>query len=368
MNLHVYLHIPYCYKKCPYCSFISYEKSFDTKQNYLNTLTKQIENFFAFENEYIIKTIYIGGGTPSLLKFNEIKSILDTLKKNRISKDCEITIEINPNNATKSYLEQLKEIGINRVSLGIQSFIPKKLLFLGRLHTANQSFKSIENAIEFFDNTSIDLIYGFEDFRDFQEDLHYALTFPIKHMSAYILSIEKGTQFYKQNIYLSEENIEKQFLYLVKFLKANKIYQYEVSNFSKKGFESKHNQAYWQNYNYIGFGVSASSFINGIRFKNTNKLSEYIKKISENNSPIDYKEKLSTNKKIKEAFVLGLRTIKGVNIKSFNQKNNCDVEKLYKPQLLKHYNLKTLKKVNGSIKIATTKKILISNYILSDFI
>lgn len=368
MNLYVYIHIPYCYKKCPYCSFVSYEKTLDTKQNYLNALIRQIENFFAYNNKYLIRTIYIGGGTPSLLKAQEIQLILEELKKNKISKDCEVTIEINPNNARKSYLEQLKEIGINRVSLGIQSFSDKKLRFLGRLHNAKQSFKSVEHAIEFFDNTSIDLIYGFEDFSEFQEDLHHTLSFPIKHISAYILSIEKGTPFYKQKISLLEENVEKQFLHLVKSLKANKIYQYEVSNFAKKGFESKHNQAYWQNCDYIGFGVSASSFIGGVRFKNTNRLDEYINKISENKSPIDYKEKLSAQKKIKEAFVLALRTTKGVNIKKFNLEYNCNIEKLYEPQLSKHFNLKTLKKTGSSIKIANTKTFLISNYILSDFI
>jgi len=368
MNLYVYIHIPYCYKKCPYCSFVSFEKALNTKKSYLIALKKEIEDFFSDNNQYTIQTIYIGGGTPSLLKPDELHSILDNLRKNTVSKDCEITIEINPNNANKTYLKLLKEMGITRVSLGIQSFNNKKLQFLKRLHDSHQSFQSVENTLEFFENVSIDLIYGFEDFSNFQEDLKYAVSFPIKHISAYILSIEKGTLFYKQKITLSEENVEKQFLYLVKFLKTNRIYQYEISNFAKKGFESRHNQAYWQHYNYIGFGLSASSYINGIRYKNTDKLGEYIEKVSEGKHPIKKIEKLGPKRKIKEAFVLGLRTINGVNIDQFNNRYNCDIENIFKSQLSKHYQLKTLKKVNGSIKIATPKKLLISNYILSDFI
>ncbi len=304
MNIYVYIHIPYCYKKCPYCSFTSYEKSLNTKQNYLIALSKEIENFFNQNNKYTIKTIYFGGGTPSLLKPEEIAHILDTIKKYHVSKDCEITIEINPNNANKNYFKKLKELGINRISLGIQSFIDQKLQFLQRLHNQKQSFTSVENSLEFFDNVSIDLIYGFEDYSIFQKDLNCLVNFPIKHISAYILSIEKNTMFYKQKILLNEENIEKQFIYLVKFLKKHKIYQYEISNFAKKGFESKHNIAYWENLDYVGFGVSASSHINSIRYKNTENLNNYINKVLENQSPIAYKEKLSAKKRIAEAFVL----------------------------------------------------------------
>lgn len=367
MNLSVYLHIPYCYKKCPYCSFVSFEKALNTKQKYLIALKKEIEDFFS-NNKYTIQTIYIGGGTPSLLKSDELQLILDSLRKNPVSKDCEVTIEVNPNNTNKTYLKSLKELGITRVSLGIQSFNNKKLQFLNRLHNSHQSFQSVENTLEFFENVSIDLIYGFEDFNDFEEDLKYAISFPIKHISAYILSIEKGTLFYKQNITLIEENVEKQFLYLVKFLKTHKIYQYEISNFAKKGFESRHNQTYWQSNNYVGFGLSASSYINGIRYKNTDKLDEYINKIFEGKHPVKKIEKLGPKKRIKEAFILGLRTNSGINIDQFNKKYNCDIENDFKSQLQKHYQLKTLKKVGSSIKIATPKKFLISNYILSDFI
>ncbi len=368
MNVYVYIHIPYCYKKCPYCSFVSYEKALSTKQEYLNALIKEIECFFNGSCDFTIKTIYLGGGTPSLLKPSEIELIFNTLRRYKVDTDCEITIEINPNDAKLSYLKQLKEIGINRVSLGVQSFLDKKLAFLQRIHNSNQSFLAVEHSLEVFKNVSIDLIYGFEEFEDFKKDLDYATSFPVTHLSAYILSIEKGTPFYKQHIVLSEENIEKQYMYLVKSLKLNNIYQYEVSNFAKKGFESKHNLAYWMGFNYVGFGLSSSSFIDGIRYKNTNSLNEYISKIYEGKSAVTKKEKLSSQKRIKEAFVLGMRMRKGVNIKQFNQLYNCDIERIYEKQLSKHYDLKTLRKSNYSIKISNTKKTLISNYILSDFI
>ncbi len=369
MNLYVYVHIPYCYKKCPYCSFVSYEKLLNTKQDYLNALIREIDSFFNTRRDFTIKTIYLGGGTPSLLKQDQVQLILDVIRKNnKVAADLEITIEINPNDAKLNYLKQLKEIGVNRVSLGIQSFIDKKLAFLQRIHNQNQSFAAVENSLEIFENVSIDLIYAFEEFEDFKKDLNYATSFPITHISAYILSIEKGTPFYKQHILLSEDNVEKQYMYLVKFLKMNNIYQYEISNFAKKGFESKHNLAYWMGFDYVGFGVSASSFIDGIRYKNTNSLSEYISNIYEGKSAVIKKEKLSAQKRIKEAFVLGLRMRKGVNIRQFNQLYNCDIEAIYKQQLSKHYDLKTLRKSNYSIKISNTKKTLISNYILSDFI
>jgi len=368
MNVYVYIHIPYCYKKCPYCSFISYEKALSTKQEYLNALIKEIERFFNSRQDFTIKTIYLGGGTPSLLKPSELELIFNTLRRYKIDTDCEITIEINPNDAKLIYLKQLKEIGINRVSLGVQSFLDKKLAFLQRIHNSNQSFLAVEHSLEVFQNVSIDLIYGFEEFEDFKKDLNYATSFPITHLSAYILSIEKGTSFYKQHIVLSEENIEKQYMYLVKSLKLNNIYQYEVSNFAKKGFESKHNLAYWMGFNYVGFGLSSSSFIDGIRYKNTNNLNEYISKIYEGNSVVTKKEKLSSQKRIKEAFVLGLRTIKGINISQFNQRYNCDIERFYQNILAKHYELKTIKKTKNSIKLANSKALLVSNYILSDFI
>ncbi|WP_291492495.1 coproporphyrinogen-III oxidase family protein, partial [Desulfurella sp.] len=207
MKLYVYIHIPFCYKKCPYCSFISYEKSISIKPLYLKALVKEIESFFLKNNSYTIETIYFGGGTPSLLKPDELTLILNTIKKYHISKTCEITIEVNPNNATKNYLKKLKEIGFTRISLGIQSFNDQKLQFLQRLHNSKLSFSSIENTIEFFDNVNIDLIYGFENFNILQEDLNHAVSFPIKHISAYILAIEKGTLFYKQKISIEEESV-----------------------------------------------------------------------------------------------------------------------------------------------------------------
>ena len=374
-NIYLYIHIPYCYRKCPYCSFISYDNKLSSKNAYVEALKKEIKNF-ADNYRYRVKTVYFGGGTPSLLNYKYIDEILDTIYKNfYVDKNIEITLESNPVDLSKKYLMNIKNIGINRLSIGIQSFLDKKLSILGRLHNAEQSHSCIQSAINLgFDNISIDLIYGVnETLEDTEYEVSTATSFGIKHISAYMLSIEKNTKFYewvasKKIDLLSDEIVSQMYIKISEMLTQNGFRQYEISNFAKDGKISNHNMAYWLGHNYRGFGVSATSFIGNRRFKNTNSIDKYIKSINSNRHPVEYSEYLEQEARMREAFVLLLRTSNGVNIDSFNKKYHIDIEKYYSNELKSAFKNNLMHKKDGRIFLNGPKSMVISNYILSDFI
>ncbi|MBQ3640426.1 radical SAM family heme chaperone HemW [bacterium] len=361
MIKNAYIHIPFCTGKCFYCSFVS-GISPNYKEEYLSALIKQIKN--EYRNEPV-ETLYLGGGTPSLLEPDDIKKIIECFD---LSKAEEITLETNPETVTAEKFTEYKKLGINRVSLGVQTFDNTILKLIGRRHNAdtiNKSICDIKSAE--FSNISIDLIYGLpnQNLDLFKNDLEKAINFDIQHISTYGLKIEEGSLFYK-NMPKSLPDDEEQaqmYLYLCDFLRKSNFEHYEISNFAKKGYESKHNNAYWQNKEYYGFGLNASGYRDNIRYKNISNFEEYIK------NPFEKEEKihLSLQETRENEIFLALRLKEGLDIDSFNKKYNVDFEGKYKNIIKKYSDLNMLKTKNRKCFL-TKKGILLSNEIMSEFI
>ena len=310
----LYIHIPFCDSKCHYCSFNSFTKNHHLKKDYIKALLKQLNfEFERFKVNKNIESVFIGGGTPSVLDvkyYEEIFKIVSPHFKDNI----EITIEANPNSATYEWLKNIKEFGINRVSFGVQSFNDKKLKFLGRSHNSKDALKAINNAQKSgFENISIDIIYdtALDNKELLKKDIDLALSLPINHISAYSLTIEENTLFEnKKDVKKSDENIG----YFLK--KIIPFEQYEVSNFGK--YKCFHNIGYWKLKDYIGVGAGAVGFLKNKRFYPKNDLFEYIK------DPLDIKVENLTQKEITvEKIFLGFRSFIGVDKKILNK----DMEK-----------------------------------------
>lgn len=359
MTKNVYIHIPFCKSKCNYCSFVSFDK-LELKENYINALNKQINYEYKGEE---LETLYIGGGTPSLLTIKKLEALLCLFE---FKKKAEITVEINPESVTFEYLRNLRELGINRLSIGTQTFNDSILNLIGRRHNAEQAKMIVDSAKEAgFDNVSLDLIYGLptQSTNDFENDLKEALNLNIQHISLYGLKIEEGCYFNQNppaNIPTSDTQADM-YLRAVDKLKSVGFIHYEVSNFSKSGFESKHNLNYWDNSSYYGFGCAASGYISNTRYTNEINLEKYIK------NPLLklYEQKLSEQEILEESIFLGFRKIDGINIKQINQKFGIDFNEKY-TEILKKYSNYFIKTSEG-YKL-TLEGILISNEILSEFI
>ena len=361
MPHNAYIHIPFCKSKCKYCSFVSFTE-FELKDEYLNALEKEIK--YSYKNEKL-NTLYFGGGTPSLLNTQEFCKLI---KLFNIDKYTEITAELNPETITPEYLYDLKTIGINRLSFGCQTFNDEILKSIGRRHLS----KDIENCVNFaqkagFENISLDLIYGLPEqtLNDFENDLIKALSLGVSHISLYGLKIDEGCYFYKfPPLHLPDEDLQADmYLKAVEILRKNDFEHYEISNFAKNGFESKHNINYWNNNTYYGFGAAAHGYENGIRYSNTNNLKEYI------NNPEIHKNtrKLSLQEQLEEEIFLGFRKMEGINTEKINNKFNIDFRKKYAATLKKYISYKYLSETNSGFKL-TENGVLVSNVILSEFL
>ena len=362
----VYIHIPFCKSKCHYCSFISYPK-LEMKKDYLKILEKEINS--TYNNEQL-NTLYFGGGTPSLLEPEEFNSLI---KHFNINKNTEITTELNPDGINSQglsfdYLSSLHDIGINRISIGAQSFNDSILKIINRRHDSQQIVNAVCNAQKAgFDNISMDFIYGLPNQTEdmFLDDLKKAVDLGIQHISLYGLSIEKGCFFYDnkpQNI-ADDDTQADMYLKAVELLPSLGFEHYEISNFCVHGYESKHNLNYWNNEEYYGFGVAAHGYVNGIRYGNKTIIEDYI------NNPFEKNEERteSTKDKLEEEIFLGLRKMKGIDIKQINSKYNIDFEKKYMNILKKYEDLSLLERTLEGYKL-TPRGILVSNTILADFL
>jgi len=337
----IYIHIPFCKHACHYCDF-HFSTSLKYQKKLINSINKEIEIQKNYLQKTTIKSIYIGGGTPSIIKSKEIHKMLTNIKKHyKVDEHTEITVECNPDDITKNKLNDYKKIGINRISLGVQSFNNKHLEFSNRTHNAQQAIKSIELILEKkFKNFSIDLIYGFPNMtpEEWEKNLEIFLKYKIPHLSAYCLTIEKKTVFYK---YQKEEKIKElnqkklinMFLYMIKKLEKNNYKQYEISNFSLRNHHSIHNSNYWKQKKYLGIGPSAHSYNKHSRQWNISNNIKYINYIKKNIIPFKV-EKLSEKNKFNEYLLTSIRTSEGVNKnfinKNFNSKLNSFLEQKLK--------------------------------------
>ena len=323
----IYIHIPFCEKKCSYCNFFSQKASDDNIDKYVAELCSEIQSKKEILSDFTVKTIYIGGGTPSLLSGKQILSIFDTIYNNLSLDLSEITIEINPNSIDK--LPVYKDIGINRISIGIQSLSPTILRKLGRNHTKNEGIIALEKANDLFENISADLIIGVDDTQEPTNDF-LRIKNLIKHLSVYMLTVEDKTLLNRRlkegSVSIAtEDNVIKQYNDLILCCRENGFYQYETSNFSQKGYESKHNSSYWNLTPYIGFGAGAYSYFNGERYYNEPNLKSYILgKHSGNNFQIVERKSSVWEDKI-EYIMLSLRTIKGIDLAFYKKRFSIDV-------------------------------------------
>ena len=356
-----YIHIPFCKSKCHYCSFVSF-CSTDKKNDYLNALEQEIEYFY--EGEFL-KTLYIGGGTPSLLSVEDISRIIS---KFSFCDNAEVTMELNPEDVNSDYLKSLYELGINRLSFGCQTFNDDILKLINRRHNSSQVIKVIEYAKSVgFKNLSLDFIYGLpnQSCEMFVSDLNRAVDLELEHISLYGLKIEEGCYFYNHlPVNLPDDDMQADmYLKAVETLLNRGYVQYEVSNLAKNGLYSRHNLNYWDNGEYYGFGVAAHGYKNGIRYENFDNLKDYLK------NPKDKKlsHTLSESEKLEEEIFLGLRKLAGIDVLSVNKKYNIDFENKYKKVLDKYINLKLIEKTNCGYKL-TLQGILVSNVVLADFI
>lgn len=361
MAQNVYIHIPFCRQKCNYCSFISFLK-LDKKAEYINALCEEINTNYKNEK---LNTLYFGGGTPSLLNISEFEKIISLFN---INENTEITAELNPENLNEEYLKQLKNTGINRISLGCQTFDDNILQIIGRRHDGKQVKHVVKLAQNIgFKNISLDFIYGLpaQTEKSFITDLQTAINLGVQHISLYGLKIDEGCYFFKnppKN--LPDEDTQAQmYLSAIELMNTNGFTHYEISNFAKEGCESKHNLNYWKNNSYYGFGAAAHGYINGIRYSNPSTIEQYL----ENPSTPAIKHTLSVQEKLEEEIFLGLRCMNGINISTINEKFNIDFKTKYKKILEKYISMNYISKTNEGYKF-TTNGILISNYILADFI
>ncbi|MBN2532719.1 MAG: radical SAM family heme chaperone HemW, partial [Spirochaetales bacterium] len=325
----IYLHIPFCKKKCHYCDFY---KTLDTglAGRYITALEKEMVLQRDYLEDAEVKTIYLGGGSPSVLSAVQVREILDKLHDVfEVSGDVEITIEANPDDISRVYARDLRKAGINRISLGIQSWNDKILKFLNRRHTAAIAEEAMKNiAASGIDNISVDMIYGLPgmSLKQWKDDLHKTLKMDIKHLSAYHLTIEKDTVFGKMKDAgelkeIEEEESERQFTVLTESCKKHGFIQYEISNFCKEGYYSIHNTNYWRQEPYLGLGPSAHSYNGESRQWNISDLQSYLKSIDNDKIPAEL-EILTLKDRYNEYIMTSLRTMWGINLDLVEDKIN----------------------------------------------
>jgi oxygen-independent coproporphyrinogen-3 oxidase len=332
----LYFHIPFCKQACLYCDF-HFSTLLKNKPQLVNAICTELSLRKEYLQPNIYNTIYFGGGTPSLLTKDELTQIFDEIGKNfRMKENAEITIECNPDDLTEEKLSELKSAGINRLSVGLQSFDDAELKWMNRAHNAKESEECIKRAQDKgFDNITIDLIYGskFQTPKSWELTLQKAIELNVQHISAYNLTVEEKTALgnaVNKGIELAtdDEKSSEEFLFMIDFLEANGFEHYEISNFAKEGFESKHNSNYWKGHHYLGIGPSAHSFNGLTRQWNISNNNVYVKEVNANGSYFET-ELLSTQNRFNEYVLTGLRTKWGCDVKM--------IEKLFGEKYLNHF-------------------------------
>lgn len=355
----IYLHIPFCEKKCIYCDFYSITNKSNIDQ-FINALKNEILLFLKANPEIDrkIETIYFGGGTPSLLEPKHIAEVVEIIYNNfDLSSLCEFTIECNPGTDFIRKLPEYKSIGINRISIGVQSLNESELKFLGRIHTSNEATRSIESALDFFENVSVDIIFSIpnQTEKSLLNTLKYLLEFDLKHISAYSLIYEEGTPLFNQlqkgKVFPQNENEDYELYRTIQSFLLNRGFeQYEVSNYAKQGFKSLHNLGYWQHKEYYGFGPSAHSFYQSKRVWNVRNLKQYLAFLQNHHLPIEGSEILDEEKKMLEKIMLGLRS-EGICLQKFKEDFDVDIQCELNEVLQEWIALGFAKIENGFLKL-----------------
>lgn len=370
----IYVHIPFCKRKCYYCDFISYSNKDSKIEEYIEAVKKEIE-LQKIKSE--ITTVYIGGGTPSYIDSKYIKEIIAEIQKKNVSENAEITIEVNPGTVSLEKLKDYKETGINRLSIGLQSIQDELLKQIGRIHDFEQFLETYKMAREVgFNNINVDLMLGLPNQRikDLKESLENILQLDPEHISVYSLIVEDGTPMANKiesgDLDLPEEELERNMYWYIKStLELNGYKHYEISNFAKKGYESKHNINCWNQKEYVGIGVAAHSYRDITRYSNTESLGEYIRNVKkenlERNRIIHEIQKEDDTKK--EYMILGLRQIDGIQIGKFKAKFGDNPIYLFRNELKKLSDENLISVDEDNIKL-TNKGIDLANLVWEEFV
>lgn len=382
-NIEIYIHIPFCIAKCKYCDFLSFSVDDKTKDEYVNALISEIKGFKK-SNKYQVASVFIGGGTPTVLKTEQLIEIMSAVKDSfNICGNAEITIECNPKTADLSKLKALRKAGVNRLSIGVQSMEDKYLRLLGRVHNVKDVCETFSLARESgFNNINADLMFSLpgQTVEDWKNTLELALKLKPEHISAYSLIIEPDTPFYdvyydallsrengkEQNLLPTEEEEVSMYEITKTVLSNNGYKQYEVSNFAKDGRQCIHNDGYWLRRSYVGFGLGAASLIDETRYENTRDMNEYLdtsSKIWANNTGVV----LSKEDAMSETMFLGLRRCRGVSLSAFRKKFNVDIMDIYGKTIEKQIENKLLM-IEGDDLFLTPEGNLISNICLAEYL
>ncbi|MDO4534271.1 MAG: radical SAM family heme chaperone HemW [Clostridium perfringens] len=374
-HLGLYVHIPFCKQKCYYCDFASFSGKEHLQSDYIKALCKEIKETFKTLDTYIIDSIFIGGGTPSILDVSNMKDLFSEINKLNKSRDIEYSMECNPGSLNEEKLKVMKQFGINRISIGLQGVQNRLLKSIGRIHDFEDFKNNFNLAREYgFNNINVDLIFALPDqsLEEWKETLETICKMKPEHISAYSLIIEEGTAFYtlyeKGKISLPEEDLERD-MYNIgkKILKDNGYNQYEISNYSLKGKECRHNLKYWDMNEWIGVGSNSSSFIDSKRIKNISDIKKYIENINKDEMP--YEEVIKNTKKdsMEEFMFMGLRKIEGIDEKEFYLRFNETLDDIYKNVIKKYEKQELLARNKGRLYL-TKKGMEVSNIIMADFL
>ena len=371
-EMSLYIHIPFCKQKCLYCDFPSYAGKENLMDDYIKSLNKEI---LSKCKDYKIISIFIGGGTPSYLNEKNLESLLETINLLNFKDNMEFTMECNPGTLNKEKLNIMKKYNVNRISMGLQSTNNNLLKEIGRIHTFEEFKKNYDQARQVgFNNINVDLMFGLpnQSVEEWEKTLQDAVKLKPDHISAYSLIIEEGTCFY--NLYdndklnLPNEEEERNMYLLTKdLLKEHGYHQYEISNYAKDNKECFHNKVYWKCNEYLGLGVSASSFVKEKRFKNIDNIKQYIEKV---NNDQDITEEMHINDikdDMEEFMFMGLRMMEGISLKEFKERFGKDVFEIYDASI-KNNVKKGLLLIDSEKLYLSSKGVEVSNYVMSDFI
>lgn len=398
-KLEIYVHIPFCAKKCAYCDFLSFPGNMRMRREYTDKLLEEIRIQSSFVREYQVDTIFLGGGTPSVLDVTDITAIMGTLKEHYdIAPDAEITIEVNPGTVKMEGLVAYREAGINRVSMGLQSADDTELRYLGRIHTYDEFLKSFQRVrMAGFTNVNVDLISAIpgQTPESWRNTLKKTAMLKPEHISAYSLIVEEGTPFYdrygghvEMESYemsqeerrrlmalpdLPDEDIEREMYYMTRNCLAEQGYErYEISNYARPGFECRHNVGYWTGTGYLGLGLGASSYLEGCRFHNTSDFQSYVSAHFDDEAEFcqalrQDMEQLSVKSKMEEFMFLGLRLTRGVSVEGFITRFGQSIRNVYGGVIDKLEREGLLEHKNGYYHL-TERGLDLSNYAMSLFL
>ncbi|MCL2761255.1 MAG: radical SAM family heme chaperone HemW [Desulfuromonadales bacterium] len=377
-GLSIYIHIPFCLKKCSYCDFNSVVASEVDIESYIHLVTEEMRQYHELIPLTRAKTLYFGGGTPSLLSQTQVLKIIEAARTFYcLTDDAEITLEVNPGTITRDSLKGYKEAGVNRLSIGVQSLDDGILEFLGRLHKADDGKKAVDYAYKAgFNNIGVDLIHSIpgQFLKNWEKTLEEAVNLGVPHISAYSLTVEPGTPLDASvdtgMVTLLDDDLSADMFELTEeVLERAGFEHYEISNFCKSGYSSKHNRVYWTRGNYLGFGAGGHSFLDitgyGARWENLQDIVKYKESVIKTDRPQIFP--VSEKNAMGEFFFLGLRLLSGVNLDRFRERFNTGAETLFGSAMDKFYSLGLLQKQGANIKL-TKKGVSLANQVLMEFV